>query len=56
MAETEALEYSETVRRGGTLVSVKTDDSKAMIVDAILARHNPVDPVREGAEWTTLYA
>jgi hypothetical protein len=50
MAETVALEYWEAVRRGGTLVSVKTDDSKAMIVDSILARHNPVDPVREGAE------
>jgi len=47
----EAHIYSEAVRRGGTLVSVKTDDSKAMIIDAILARHNPIDPAREAAEY-----
>ena len=38
--EDQAHIYSEAVRRGGTLISVKADDSKAMIVHTILERHN----------------
>lgn len=49
--EDQAHIYSEAVRRGGTLISVKADDSKAMIVHAILERHKPMDPIREGAEY-----
>ena len=43
--------YSEAVRRGGTLVSVRAEESKAVIVQAILDRHSPMDPVRQGAEY-----
>ena len=43
--------YSEAVRRGGTLVSVKTDDSRAAKVQSILDRHQPFDPNRLGEEY-----
>ena len=43
--------YSEAVRRGGTLVSVKTDDSRAEQVRSILDRHQPIDPVRRVTEY-----
>lgn len=40
--------YSEAVRRGGTLVSVRVDDAVAPTVQAILNRHRPIDPVERG--------
>jgi hypothetical protein len=43
--------YSEAVRRGGTLVSVKTDDTRAEQVQSILDRHQPIDPVRRVTEY-----
>ena len=43
--------YSEAVRRGGTLLSVRTDESRASKVHSILDRHQPIDPVGLGAEY-----
>ena len=43
--------YAEGVRRGGTLVSVRTPEEDAARVDAIL-NTNAVDPVARRAEYT----
>jgi hypothetical protein len=50
--------YSESVRRGGTLVSARVDDTAATRIQAILDGYKPIDPVVRGAEyrkdgWTT---
>jgi len=50
--------YSESVRRGGTLVSARVAENDASRVQAILDRYTPIDPVARGAEyrktgWTT---
>jgi hypothetical protein len=50
--------YSESVRRGGTLVSVRARDSDAVRVEALLDRYRPIDWVQRGADyrkegWTT---
>ena len=50
--------YSESVRRGGTLVSARVDDTAAARIQAILDGYKPIDPVVRGAEyrkdgWTT---
>jgi len=44
--------YSEAIRRGGTLVTVRTDDSRARIVEAILSRHKPIDPIIRREEYS----
>ena len=49
--EEHAHVYSEAVRRGGTLLSVKTDDSRADKVHSILDRYQPIDPAWQGAEY-----
>jgi len=49
--EDHAHVHSEAVRRGGTLLSVRTDDSRAGEVQSILDRHEPIDPVRQGAVY-----
>ena len=49
--EDHAHVYSEAVRRGGTLVSVRTEEDLADRVQSILNRHNPIDPVSRGAEY-----
>ncbi len=41
--EKEAHVYSEGVRPGGSLVTVRTDDTEAMRVEQIMAAHDPVD-------------
>ena len=43
--------YSESVRRGGTLVSVRVEDADARNVQAILDGHGPIDPVVRGTEY-----
>ena len=50
--------YSESVRRGGTLVSVRVEDQEGARIEAILDRYKPIDPVQRGADyrkdgWTT---
>jgi len=49
--EEHAHVYAEAVRRGGTLVSVRVDESQAALVEAILDKHDPVDPKDRGAEY-----
>ena len=44
--------YSEAIRRGGTLVTVQAEDSMVSKVDAILDRHQPVDPLSRRKEYT----
>ena len=43
VSEEDAHVYSEAVRRGGSLVTVRTDDARASKADAILNSHKPVD-------------
>lgn len=51
VSEDHAHVYSEAVRRGGTLLSVKASDDDAPLVHAILDRHQPIDPNRQGTEY-----
>jgi hypothetical protein len=58
VSDTDAHVYSESVRRGGTLVSVRAKDEDAPRVQAILDRFKPIDPALRAAEyrkegWTT---
>jgi hypothetical protein len=46
-----AAVYSESVRRGGTMVTVRTRDEDAGRVAALLESHKPIDPVVRGAEY-----
>jgi hypothetical protein len=45
--------YSEGLRRGGTLLSVKVEESRVDEVRAILDKYQPVDPVQLGGEYRT---
>jgi len=36
--------YAEGVRRGGTLVVARVDESQASLAESIMRQHNPVDP------------
>lgn len=49
--EENAHVYSEAVRRGGTLVTVRTDEARAGRVEAILNRHQPIDPEARRADY-----
>lgn len=49
--EEHAHVYSEAIRRGGTLLSVKTDDDRAEKARSILDRHEPLDPVSLGEDY-----
>jgi hypothetical protein len=56
--EEHAHVYSESVRRGGTLVSVRAEDQDMSHIEAILDGFRPIDPVQRGDEyrrsgWTT---
>jgi hypothetical protein len=44
VSEADAHVYAESVRRGGTLVSVRVHDDRVPDAKAILDRHHPVDP------------
>ena len=43
--------YAEAVRRGGTLVTVRTDDALSDRVTDILNRHSPVDIEERAESW-----
>jgi hypothetical protein len=43
--------YSESVRRGGTMVTARVRDEEAGRVEAILESCRPIDPVARGAEY-----
>lgn len=49
--EDHAHVYSEAVRRGGTLISVKTEDHDVAKVQAILGNYIPLDPVEQSAAY-----
>jgi ferritin-like metal-binding protein YciE len=49
--ETEAGYYAEGVRRGGTLVAVRTPDNMVDRVVTILNMHSPVDVQQRATEW-----
>jgi hypothetical protein len=46
-----AAVYSESVRRGGTMVTVRARDEDAGRIAALLESHKPIDPVARGAEY-----
>jgi hypothetical protein len=45
--------YSESIRRGGTLVTVKAEDSQVPTVEAVLNRHQPMDPTARRKEYVS---
>lgn len=49
--EDDAHVYAESVRRGGTLVSVTTDDQSSTLVSNILRRYGAADINALGAAW-----
>ncbi len=51
--EHEAEIYAEGVNRGGTLVTVDTDDADADRIAAVLSQHNAVDIDKRASEWET---
>ena len=49
--EEEAGYYAEGLRRGGTLVSVTTDDATVSRAQQIMNRHNPIDLEKRATHW-----
>lgn len=50
-AEPDAHVYSEAVRRGGTLLTVRTNAASAVQIDGILNRYQPIDPAVRRREY-----
>lgn len=50
-SETHAHVLSEAVRRGGTLISVRTDEARVAEVSSILDRYDPVDADRLNQDY-----
>jgi hypothetical protein len=51
VSEKEAHVYAEGVRRGGTLVSVRTDETQAANVERIMSERRPVDWQQRETEY-----
>ena len=51
VSEEEANVYAEGVRRGGNLVTVRTDDSRSAEVEAIMLRHNAANTDERAATY-----
>jgi len=51
LSDADAHTYAEGVRRGGSLVTVRGDDTMAGTIDAILDGRTPVDPAARRAEY-----
>ncbi|MFC7735197.1 general stress protein [Roseomonas sp. GCM10028921] len=49
--ERDAHVYSEGVSRGGSLVTLRTDDARAAEAESIMMRHNPVDATTREADY-----
>jgi uncharacterized protein (TIGR02271 family) len=49
--ENEARAYAEGVRRGGTLVTVRADDSRAATAEAIMQRYSPTEVGTTGTAY-----
>ena len=50
-SESDAHVYSEAVRRGGTMLNVRTEAASTPQIEAILARHQPIDPANRRREY-----
>jgi hypothetical protein len=48
ISKEEAPVYAESIRRGGTLVSVRAEDTRAGDAELIMQRHEPVDMQERG--------
>jgi hypothetical protein len=51
VSEEHAHVYAEGIRRGGNLVTVRTDETRVAQAESILARHNPADASRRASEY-----
>ena len=51
VSEDDAHVYAESVRRGGTLVTVRTDESRAPMIEQTLAKHSTVDTSTRADEF-----
>ncbi|MFC4166828.1 hypothetical protein ACFOY6_05765, partial [Pseudoroseomonas aestuarii] len=51
VSEADAPVYAESVRRGGSMVTVRTDDMRAVEAETILDRHSPVDVRKREADY-----
>jgi hypothetical protein len=51
VGEEHATTYSEGLRRGGHLVAVRTDETRAAEVERILEQHGPIDMDARQQEW-----
>ena len=51
VSEEEANYYAEAVRRGGALVTVRTDDSRADEAASVMRNHGAVDIERRAEQW-----
>ncbi len=51
VSEEHAHVYTEGVRRGSTLVSVRADDARVTEAEAIMARHGPVDIAERSLDY-----
>jgi hypothetical protein len=49
--EEEASLYAESVKRGGTLVLVRTTDEAAATARSVMRNHNAIDVVQHRTEW-----
>ena len=53
VSKDDAEVYSEVIRRGGTLVTVRVDDGQVVTAEGILDRHTPIDPIRRREEYAS---
>ena len=51
MSETDAHVYAESVRRGGTLVTVRADESQSAVIEHTLAKHATIDVSTRADEY-----
>ena len=51
VSEDDAHVYAEGVRRGGSLVTVRADDTRVAEAERILSGHNSVDPAVRRQEY-----
>ena len=51
VSESDAQVYAESVRRGGAVITVRSDESRAAVAEEILDRHDAVDIEERVAEW-----
>lgn len=51
VSEADAHVYSEAIRRGGTMVTVRYDDQQEMPVTRILNIHKPIEPGQRRSEY-----